>query len=109
MRYKKILLFFLIFISITTKTFSTDTNNVADEEIINSQKESFGISGFIQEAEQYSQDVFDDINMSDILNSAIVGEVDNDTLWKKIINLFGTEVKSMLKVLRYNFNHHSCT
>lgn len=108
MRYKKILLFFIVFISITTKTFSTDTTNTT-EEIMSSQKESFGISSFIEEAQKYSKETFGDINMNDVLNSAIAGEVDNNSIWEKIVELFGAEIKSMLKVLRYNFSYHCCS
>ena len=109
MRYKKILLFFLIFISITTKTFSADTDTKQDSEILISQKESFGISSFIKEAEKYTKDTFDDISMNEVLNSAILGEIDNNTIINKIINLFGKELKSMLKVLRYNFSYYCYT
>ena len=109
MRYKKILLFFLIFISITTKTFSADTNTKQDNEILNSQKESFGISSFIQEAEKYTKDTFDDISMNEVLNSAILGEVDNNTLFERIIQMFGKEIKGMLKVLRYYFSYYCYT
>lgn len=99
MRYKKILLFFLIFISITTKTFSTNTNSSIKNEMVNSQKESFGISTFIQEAEKYSKETLEDISMKEILNSAIIGQVDNNSLLLKVFQKFLKEIKSMLKVL----------
>lgn len=109
MRYKKILLFFLIFISITTKTFSADTDATTEDEIMSTQKESFGISGFIQEAEKYSKDTFDDIDMNEILNSAISGQVDNNSFIEKIIQMFGKEIKGMLKVLRKYTNNYCST
>ena len=109
MRYKKILLFFLIFISISTKTFSTEINTDQDNEIIRTQKESFGISSFIHEAEKYTKDTFGDISMNEILNSAILGEVDNNALFERIMQMFGKEIKGMFKVLRYCFSYYSCT
>ena len=109
MRCKKILLFFLIFISIMTKTFSTDVNMDTEDEILNNQKESFGISGFISQAEKYSKDNFEGLNMDQILNSAISGNVDNNSIFNKIINLFAKEIKSMLKILRHYINNNCYT
>ena len=39
------------------------------------------------------------IDISDILDSAISGQVDNNTLYQKILSLFGTELKEGIKTL----------
>ena len=90
----KILIIILASIFLTTTATYAVTENTLDE-----QKESFGISSFIKEAEEYSGDFFEDTCIDDILNSAITGKVDNSKIFKKIFNLLGTEVLESLKVL----------
>lgn len=70
-----------------------------DEEMINSQKETFGISSFIKNANKYTGEFFEGIDINSMLNSAIKGNIDNNTLYKKIINLLGKEVKTGIKSL----------
>ncbi len=69
------------------------------DETIEEQKETFGISDFIKEAQKYKGDFLEDIDMSELMNNAIQGNVDNNVLIKKVIKLFGTEVRSSVKTL----------
>ena len=59
-----------------------------EEETIASQQEEFKIDEFITKSKEYSGEFFGGINIQDLLNSAIKGEVDNTTIIKRIINLF---------------------
>ena len=68
-----------------------ETSNVTSYDIIESQKESLNISGFIKEADEYTKDVFADTDMGELLNSAITGTVDNKKIMVSIWNLFGKE------------------
>ena len=77
------------------KTFATST----EEEMINSQKETFGINSFIENANKYTGEFFEGIDINSMLNSAIKGKIDNKTIYKKIINLLGKEVKTGIKSL----------
>ena len=86
-------IFFIHIFSLNTFAASTD------EEMINSQKEIFGISSFIENANKYTGEFFEGIDMNSMLNSAIKGNIDNNTLYKKIINLLGKEVKTGIKSL----------
>lgn len=86
-------IFFIHIFSLNTFAASTD------EEMINSQKETFGISSFIKNANKYTGDFFEGIDINSMLNSAIKGNIDNNTLYKKIINLLGKEVKTGIKSL----------
>lgn len=95
---KKILFVILIVILVAIPNYTYCTDNDTDA-IIKEQQESFGIYDFINNAEKYSDSVFDDINMKDILNSAIKGEVDNSSLIKKIITLIGREITYSIKTL----------
>ena len=70
-----------------------------EEETLEEQQEEFGISEFIEEVNTYSGEFFEDIDMNEILNNAIKGEVDNQTLFKKVLGLIGGELIDGLSVL----------
>lgn len=69
------------------------------KQTLQEQQEEFGIEDFLQEAENYSGEFFKDINMKDVLEDAIKGEVDNSTIVKKILSLLGTEFMTSLKAI----------
>lgn len=69
------------------------------EEMIQEQQEEYGVQDFLKNSEQYMGEFFEDIDVKEILNEAIQGEMDHSTLGKKILNLFGAEVVSSLKAM----------
>lgn len=70
------------------------TNSVLEE-----QKSLLNISDFIKEANQYSKEAFPDMDMGDVLNSAIKGEI-NSNFWLKIIcRILGREVTNAIRTL----------
>lgn len=71
----------------------------ATEDILESTKEKLGISTFISESEKFSKEVFEDMNFSEILNSAISGNIDNSTIAKKILNILGKEIKNQFTLV----------
>lgn len=77
-----------------------NTSMATEEEILQSQSETLDISGFIEEADKYTKKVFSDIDTSSLLNNAIKGDIDNKTIISKILNLFGKEIKSTIKIIR---------
>lgn len=95
---KKIILIIIIAISIIAKISISYCSDVG-ENMIENQQESFGINSFIENSKKYTGEFFQDIDISKILSSAIKGEIDNSTLYKKILNLLGTEVQTGLKSL----------
>ena len=90
---KIILIFILTLILLPHKVFAEI------EEIMSTTQEKFNISGFIKEAEQYMEQSFGDINLTEMLNQAIQGKIDNKSIYKKVINLLGQEIISSLKIL----------
>ena len=95
----KIIILTLIII-LTINTYSKANQNEEDvEETIKEQKETFGINSFIENAKEYTGEFFEDIDISGILDSAISGEVDNSSIYQKILNLFGDELKTGIKTL----------
>ena len=90
----KILFFLLLLIfKLNNITYASTS------EILESQKQTFGISDFVKQAKQYSGDFFEDIDISEILDNAIKGDIDNSSIYKKIINILGLEVKNNIKIL----------
>ena len=93
---KKLITIFAILICIFGTSISiADT----EDEVINSQMDSFNISSFIDEANKYSNDILKDIDIQGLLNNAIKGELDTNQLLKNIFPLLGTEIKEALKVM----------
>lgn len=99
MKKKRLL---LIIICIITNIFivSHQINSYAielEENTISSQQEIFGINSFIENSKEYTGEFFENININEILNSAIKGEIDNSSIYKRILNLLGKEVQVGLK------------
>ena len=88
-----LIIFFLAILS--SKVYATDMTT----EMIKEEQENFGISEFLDETQKYTKDFFDDIKISDLLNSAITGKIDNNSILKKIIKIFGKELGKSLKTL----------
>ena len=91
---KKIILIFIIILIIPTNALAE-----TEEEIMSSTQEKFNISGFISQAQEYTGDFFEDMDLSDIFNQAVQGKVNNQTIYKKIIKILGNEVSSNIKIL----------
>lgn len=91
---KKIILIFILTLMLLPHKVFAET-----EEIMSTTQEKFNISGFIKEAEQYMEQSFGDINLTEMLNQAMHGKIDNKSIYKKVINLLGKEIISSLKIL----------
>lgn len=83
--------------------FLSNSSYANDNQTIIEQQEEFKIQDFIKNAEKFTGEFFEDIDINEILNDAIKGEVDNSTLLKKILNILGKEVttnkKSLVSIL----------
>lgn len=109
MKKQKKILFIILMIFILNLipiiSYSNNTNSSSSEDstldtsTISRQKETFGINSFITNAQKYSGEFFEDIDINEMLNSAISGEIDNSKLYKKILNLLGKEVQVGIKSL----------
>lgn len=78
------------------KVFATDTGIA---EILQEQQESFGIADFLKETEKYSGEFLEDIDISEILNNALTGNIDNSKIYQKVLNIFGIEIKESIVTL----------
>lgn len=95
---EKIVLVLIMFILIILKSNISYCSDV-DESTIENQQKNFGINSFIENSKKYTGDFFENIDINEILNSAIKGEIDNSTIYKKILSLLGTEVQIGLRSL----------
>lgn len=71
----------------------------SQEETMEDQKKDFGIEEFLKNSEEYTGEFFQDMDIKEILNDAIQGEVDNSTFAKRMLNLLGSEVVTSLKAI----------
>ena len=92
---KRIFFIIIIIISLNSKVHADNLNLDA----ITDQKENFGINDFIKDTEEFSGEFFEDMNISEMLNSAISGNIDNNTILKKILKIFGKETTKTIKTL----------
>lgn len=102
---KKLILFNTIFIAVflvmTNKVIATENleNTISEDEIIKAQQENLNIDDFIQEADVYTENVYEDIDIGELFSSAITGNIDNENIFKSIINAVGGEVFDAISVL----------
>lgn len=89
----------ILFLILTIYPISYVRAENLTQQMIKEEQDTFGISDFVKETDKYTNDFFDDINISDVLNSAITGKVDNNSILKKILNLFCREIVSSLKTI----------
>ena len=100
-KLKIFIIFYLIIFLFLPNTSIGESNTTTEDtaETIEEQKENFGINSFIENSNKYTGEFFEDIDISEILNSAISGNVDNQSLYQRILNLFGTELQTGIKTL----------
>ena len=93
----------LLSISPALSVYANNENKDNKDNIITEQKEEFGIQDFLKNSKEYSGEFFEDIDISGILNNAIKGQVDNNTLSKKVFSILGNEVilsiKSIISII----------
>ena len=89
----------ILIIIIAIFFYATNCSYAITQDMIEEQKNNFGISSFVKEANNYTNDFFEETSISDILNSAIRGKVDNSSILKRILNIFGEEILESLKLL----------
>ena len=98
-RLKKILIIIIVILtSLIPNTYAEDTSaeNVDTEAILESQSETLGISSFIEEAGKYKNDEFD-FDVGDLITEAIKGEIDNESIGQKILNILFSQVGEAIK------------
>lgn len=91
---KKIILVFIIILMVPNYAIAE-----TEDKIMESTEEKFNINDFLNEAEKYTGDFFEDINLKNVFNEAVQGKINNKTIYQKIFKFFSKEVSSSLKIL----------
>ena len=80
---------------------TTNTNGTGStQEAIQKQQEEFGIQDFINNSKEYtSGEFFNNIDIGEVLNQAIQGNIDNNSILKAVLNLFGIEIFDSIKAI----------
>lgn len=91
---RKVIIFLIIILSIIIPTNISYSN---EDITMKEQQDEFKIQDFISNSKKYTGDFFENVDISKILNEAIQGKVDNNTLIKRIFNLFSGEVTKNIK------------
>ena len=89
---KIILIFILINCLAILPTFATD-------EIVSSQMEALNISSLIKEGQAYTKNAFPDIDVNELLNSAIKGKIDNKGIFKNVLSILGNEITATFSLI----------
>ena len=92
-RLRIVILFFVIIILSVTKIYASQ------DDMIKEQQEEFGIHNFLKSSEEYMGEFFEDVDVNDILQDAMKGEVDNGSLAKRFLSLLGKEFVTSIKAL----------
>lgn len=89
---KKILIILLFFIQIPIISLAT-------EQIIEEQMENLNLGAFISESKEYIKEIFPDVDVQELITKSLKGEIDNSSIYKTAISLFGKEVASGITAL----------
>ena len=93
-KMKKYLIIFLI--AIVSYSLSPTVKAEDNQNLIESQADSLGISTFLSDSEKYTQDAFGDIDINEIFTASISGKLDNGMIINIIFKLLGDNVKNAL-------------
>lgn len=77
-----LLIFFLITVLNSNIVQASET-----DEILKEQEKSLGISGFIKQAEKYTEEAFEDIDVNTLYKDALTGNINTEGTLKAIIKI----------------------
>lgn len=89
---KKVIIFIVLLILNPNISYATDA-------IIEDQLEALDLGTFITEGEKYTEDVFPDINVQELISGSLAGKVDNSIFLKPILKILGKEVVTSITSL----------
>lgn len=71
----------------------------ATDAIIETQLDALNLSSFIEEGEKYTKDIFKDVDIGELLESAITGKINTKTIYSNIVGLLGDEIVSSITIM----------
>ena len=90
-----------VFIIVCILIFVNNRFVYADEidDLIESEKDTLGISSLLDDAENYTSEVFDEDELCQILEDAIHGRINNNQILKNVFSIFGNEFQECLCIM----------
>lgn len=84
---------FIIFLNVNLISKAINEENTIDTNtVIESQADSIDIGSFLDKAQEYSTNILDDVDVKDILQDAISGNINSSNILKKILEELFKEV-----------------
>lgn len=71
----------------------------ATEQVMEATKETLGISDFLEESKKYTENIFDDLNLEEILSNSIQGKYSTNFLKSTFFSIFGKEILESVKLM----------
>lgn len=99
---KKILIIFIVAIFMyipNSNAIQEAETELTSTDIIESQMEDLNLGDFVNKSKEYAGEFMEDVDVGDLLQSAISGKLDNETFFKKALSMLGKEVKDTIKIL----------
>jgi len=95
--YRIICLSFLFLLLFSSNTYAQeveteDNSNISQEEVLESQMQELRINDFLEQGKQYTQDVYGDIDLYQILTDAFTGKIDHGKIFNVIISAIGEDI-----------------
>lgn len=106
-RIIKIIVILLIYFSYLSFCYKINAEDDITSELLKSQSSTLGIFSFIEEANKYKSVDFD-IDVNELITSAIKGNVDNKTIGRKILaQLFNGAREAIGTIRKYYGNYNN--
>lgn len=100
-----IILFFMLLTNLSfakEEILENDDSSIIEqttEQIMETTQKTLGISDFLKEADKYTQNIYGNINLSDIFSNIIKGKYKTNFIKSTIFTLFGKDVKESFRLM----------
>lgn len=103
-RLIKIMIILLLYFCHLSFSYIVNAEEDITSELLKSQSSTLGISSFIEEANKYKSDDFD-IDVNELITSAIKGKVDNKTIGKKFLTQLFRGTREAIATIRKHYSN----
>jgi len=73
--------------------------SIGAETLIEEQLEVLNLGAFISEGEEYTKEVFENLDVKDMITKTLTGQIDNGIIYKGVLKVLGKEVVSGITIL----------
>ena len=105
-RLIKIIVILLIYFCYLSFCYKVNAEDDITSELLKSQLSTLGISSFIEEANKYKSEDFD-IDVNELITSGIKGNVDNQTIGRKILAQLFSGAREAISTIRKHYGNYN--